>query len=62
MQRERTKTLTLNDFSPFFHLPQNDAAKEVGVSATVCKKICRNAGLKRWPFRKVVSSHFQLKI
>ncbi|XP_063943249.1 uncharacterized protein LOC108224673 [Daucus carota subsp. sativus] len=34
-QRERTKTLTLNDFSPFFHLPQNDAAKEVGVSATI---------------------------
>uniref|UniRef100_A0A7S0N8A0 RWP-RK domain-containing protein n=1 Tax=Pyramimonas obovata TaxID=1411642 RepID=A0A7S0N8A0_9CHLO len=39
----------------FFHLPINDAAKELGMCLTVLKKICRRNGLKRWPHRKLKS-------
>lgn len=41
--------------SQYFHLPINDAAKELGMCLTVLKKICRKHGLKRWPHRKLKS-------
>ena len=46
---------TLDELSQYFHLPINEVAKELGVCATVLKKICRKNGIKRWPHRKIKS-------
>eukprot|EP01120_Amphizonella_sp_Union-15-10_P015572 TRINITY_DN8043_c0_g1_i1.p1 TRINITY_DN8043_c0_g1~~TRINITY_DN8043_c0_g1_i1.p1 ORF type:complete len:227 (-),score=37.46 TRINITY_DN8043_c0_g1_i1:29-709(-) len=43
------------DLSKYFHLPINVAAREIGVCATVLKKICRKNGIPRWPHRKIKS-------
>jgi hypothetical protein len=47
------QTIGLETLSKYFHLPINDVAKELGVCATVLKKICRKNGIPRWPHRKV---------
>ncbi|KAK1367948.1 putative RWP-RK domain-containing protein [Heracleum sosnowskyi] len=52
-QMDKIASLTIYDFAEYFHLTQDEASKKVGVSSTICKKICRDAGLKRWPYRKV---------
>ena len=49
------QTLTLENLSQYFHLPINDVAKELGICATVLKKICRKNGINRWPHRKIKS-------
>ena len=46
---------TLDELSQYFHLPINDVARDLGVCATVLKKICRKNGIKRWPHRKIKS-------
>lgn len=45
----------LEELAQFFHLPINEVAVELGVCATVLKKICRKNGIKRWPHRKIKS-------
>ena len=40
-------------------MPIEQAAKQLSVSATLLKKICRQNGIARWPYRKV-SSHAML--
>eukprot|EP01113_Clastostelium_recurvatum_P006255 TRINITY_DN12834_c1_g1_i2.p1 TRINITY_DN12834_c1_g1~~TRINITY_DN12834_c1_g1_i2.p1 ORF type:complete len:219 (+),score=59.92 TRINITY_DN12834_c1_g1_i2:49-705(+) len=49
------QTIGLDQLSQYFHLPINDVAKELGVCATVLKKICRKNGIPRWPHRKIKS-------
>ena len=34
-----------------FTLPQEEAARELGISLTSLKQVCRKLGLKRWPYR-----------
>jgi len=46
---------TREDLAKYFHLPINGAAREIGVCATVLKKICRKNGIPRWPHRKIKS-------
>lgn len=41
--------------SKYFHLPINEAALQLGMCPSVLKKICRNIGIKRWPYRKIKS-------
>ena len=36
--------------SPFFDVPQSDAAKNLGISLTALKQVCRKLGLSRWPY------------
>jgi len=47
--------MNLEQLSEYFHMPINDVAKELGVCATVLKKICRRNGIPRWPHRKIKS-------
>lgn len=47
--------MTLYDLRDYFHLPIEETAKHVLLCPTVIKKICRKAGLARWPHRKVKS-------
>jgi len=45
----------LEELAQYFHLPINEVAVELGICATVLKKICRKNGIKRWPHRKIKS-------
>jgi len=49
------QSIGLEQLSEYFHLPINDVAKELGICATVLKKICRRNGIPRWPHRKIKS-------
>eukprot|EP00170_Pyropia_yezoensis_P005966 contig_24281_g5984 len=51
----KSKNLSISDLMSCFHLPINDAAKQLGTCVTVLKKQCRRHGVKRWPYRKLVS-------
>jgi len=37
---------------PLFALPQNAAAKRIGISLTALKQVCRKLGIERWPYRR----------
>jgi len=48
--------LNLDDLSIYFHMPIAQAAKEIGVCATVLKKICRkyvDTGPRERPLRRM---------
>lgn len=49
------KDLDLEVIATLFHLPISEAAKRLGVGATVLKKRCRRLGIPRWPYRKLKS-------
>jgi len=50
-----SKNITFEELAKYFHLPINQVAKELGVCATILKKICRRNGIPRWPHRKIKS-------
>lgn len=50
-----SKNISFEELSQYFHLPINQVAKELGVCATILKKICRRNGIPRWPHRKLKS-------
>ena len=41
------------DLNNFFHMPEKEVAKELGICLTSLKKMCRQQGINRWPYRKV---------
>jgi len=41
------------DVQNCFHLPINIAAKNLGISVTILKSLCRKNKIKRWPYRKI---------
>jgi RWP-RK domain len=49
-------SITREQLTKYFHLPITDVAKELGICATMLKKICRKNGIPRWPHRKVFIS------
>lgn len=49
------QSMDFEQLSSFFHLPINDASKELGICTTLLKKICRRNGITRWPYRKIRS-------
>nr|BAN21753.1 minus dominance protein [Gonium quadratum] len=51
----RKADLTSADISGYFHLPIKEASKSLGISTTYLKRICRQLGIPRWPYRKVAS-------
>lgn len=38
-----------------FNMPSEEAARHLGIGLTVLKRICRQYGVPRWPFRKIKS-------
>ncbi|RCV15859.1 hypothetical protein SETIT_3G091700v2 [Setaria italica] len=55
IQRERASNLQLSDLARYFHLPMTEAAKHLGVCATVLKTTSRRFNVPRWPHRKIKS-------
>lgn len=51
----RRKSATRDQIASYFHLPIAAASREIGICATLLKKICRKYGIPRWPFRKLKS-------
>eukprot|EP01080_Neovahlkampfia_damariscottae_P012318 gene12318-5992_t len=47
------KRPTFEELQKFFYKPLNVAAKKLGIGRTLLKQICRQYGIKRWPYRKV---------
>jgi hypothetical protein len=43
--------ITFEDLRPLFDRPMDEAATILGKGPTTLKKICRNLGIKRWPYR-----------
>ena len=54
-KRAEKAALTLEKLSSCFHLPSEEACKQLGVGLTVLKRQCRKFGIARWPFRKMKS-------
>ncbi|PUZ63346.1 hypothetical protein GQ55_3G060400 [Panicum hallii var. hallii] len=55
IQRERASNLQLGDLARYFHLPMTQAARHLGVCATVLKTTSRRFHVPRWPHRKIKS-------
>jgi hypothetical protein len=47
------RNIELSELQKLFHLTEKQVAKELGVCLTSLKKICRQHGIHRWPYRKV---------
>ncbi|EKX38036.1 hypothetical protein GUITHDRAFT_154797 [Guillardia theta CCMP2712] len=42
----------------YYHIPQCEAARQIGISLTCLKSACRKLGLRRWPYtRKYFRKH-----
>lgn len=53
--------VTLEDVQQVFEMPFVHAAATLGISTTVFKKMCRNLGVKHWPYRRLLSLKRLLK-
>ncbi|XP_074369198.1 uncharacterized protein LOC141710533 [Apium graveolens] len=60
-QIEYVKSLTIKDIAKFFHLREHDAARHLEISPSTIKKIARNAGLERWPYRKIKANEKSIR-
>ncbi|XP_012483163.1 protein RKD2 [Gossypium raimondii] len=49
------KMLSREIISQYFYMPITKAAKELKVGLTLLKKRCRELGIRRWPYRKLMS-------
>jgi len=49
------KVFSFADVSRNFHLPLTLAAEQLNVSVTLVKRVCRENGVSRWPYRKLQS-------
>eukprot|EP01128_Nolandella_sp_AFSM9_P007210 TRINITY_DN388_c0_g2_i1.p1 TRINITY_DN388_c0_g2~~TRINITY_DN388_c0_g2_i1.p1 ORF type:complete len:367 (-),score=93.26 TRINITY_DN388_c0_g2_i1:315-1370(-) len=56
-----TTTITAKDISQHFRHPINKAASLLGVGVTTLKILCREKGIARWPYRKVLSLEKKIK-
>ncbi|KAJ1641547.1 RWP-RK domain-containing protein [Pavlovales sp. CCMP2436] len=49
------KELSFADVSRHFDLPLTQAAERLNVCVTLVKRVCRENGVSRWPYRKLQS-------
>jgi hypothetical protein len=54
--RRRVKDITPELLREYFHMPISQAAKCLGLCATLLKTICRKKNIYRWPYRQVSCS------
>jgi len=47
------KLITAAELREYLHLPAKDVAKELGMCLTSLKKVCRQHGILRWPYRRL---------
>jgi hypothetical protein len=47
------RVVTMDELTQYLHLPEKMVAKELGICLTSLKKLCRQHGITRWPYRKV---------
>jgi len=43
----------MDELTQYLHLPEKAVAKQLGICLTSLKKLCRQHGITRWPYRKV---------
>ena len=55
LKRGEKSNLSLEELSAYFHMPSDQACKQLGIGLTVLKRLCRKYNIKRWPFRKMKS-------
>lgn len=53
--------IDLQELSKHFGSPEKEVAKSLGMCLTSLKKICRQHGINRWPYRKIKSLDVKLK-
>jgi hypothetical protein len=49
------ESITLELLQSYYNVPLAELAKELGLSLTLLKKICRKFGIQRWPHRQIRS-------
>ncbi len=49
------RIVSIDELSQYLHLPEKAVAKELGICLTSLKKLCRQNGITRWPYRKLKS-------
>jgi len=57
----KTAHINFELLSKYFHLPMKEVALELGVCTTMLKRLCRNHGIPRWPFRQIKSIDRMIK-
>ncbi|KAG5185837.1 putative NIN-like transcription factor [Tribonema minus] len=55
MRHIEADNITLELLQSFYNVPLAELAKELGLSLTLLKKICRKYGIQRWPHRQIRS-------
>ena len=48
-------SLSKEHISQYFHMPMHQAAEHLNISLTGIKRKCREVGIQRWPYRKLIS-------
>jgi len=54
-------SVKLEELSQYFNLPEKAVAQKMGICLTSLKKVCRENGIMRWPFRKLKSLERTMK-
>mmetsp|Transcript_15012 Transcript_15012/g.30240 ORF Transcript_15012/g.30240 Transcript_15012/m.30240 type:complete len:343 (+) Transcript_15012:80-1108(+) len=55
------RAIEMEELSQYFKMPEKAVAKHLGICLTSLKKICRQNGIHRWPYRKIKSLDKKLK-
>ncbi|KAG5185592.1 RWP-RK domain-containing protein, partial [Tribonema minus] len=50
-----SKDITLPQVERYYNQPLAQAARGLGLSATMLKKVCRSLGVRNWPYRQLAS-------
>lgn len=55
------RAIEMEELSQYFKMPEKAVAKHLGICLTSLKKICRQNGIHRWPYRKIKSLDKQMR-
>ncbi|KAF8644464.1 hypothetical protein HU200_066459 [Digitaria exilis] len=60
-QRNRISQFSMEDIIRLMHMNREDAAKELNISSTSLKRLCRKNNTSRWPARKIIAINNKIK-